>query len=320
MATKLETYRADARSCQKLFHEWIEPAVQVACEAVKHDMLPKSFPKRDPKDDMARGITSQPPEILKRKRKPRSRAQKALAAMNEELAEPLVLLPSAYHSKIREHTDMTKAVETELALRQGQADEALDDLRLHIATYESLEQRKKEGSGVRHNTTMDRRLDNKRAAQHRARDRYRAVRDIMLILGMSQDDPKFKELRDSDLKAFTLTLVEQRLGDSYRLPSWIWGDFSFVNQVKKGEMRTFLEASKQTTYQCCRHANLDAGMRVHWFRHHSLVLRWTEELKTRREEIYRCAEFFASYEQEWLIRATGHEHEGKQGAAAYARR
>ena len=71
------------------------------------------------------------------------------------------------------------------------------------------------------------------------RHKYHAVREIMRVLGMPSDHPRFKELRDKDLRAFTLTVVEQRLGDSY--PDL--GDFSFVNTVKEGEMRTFLEAS-----------------------------------------------------------------------------
>ncbi|TBU31114.1 hypothetical protein BD311DRAFT_657411 [Dichomitus squalens] len=240
----------------------------------------------------------------KKKRKNESRAQKALNAMADELADLGVALPSTYHSKIRQHPDMRQAVQTELALREGQADEALDELRLHIATFESLEKRKRQGSGIRHNTVLDGRLQKKRQAQHRAKDRYRALRDIMLVLGMPNDHKKFRILNDEDLRAFTLTTVEQQLGDSYRLPSWIWGDFSFVNQVKAGEMRSFLEAS----------------MRVHWFKHNALTQRWTEELKTRREEIFRSAVFFADSEREWCQRAAQREEEGRRGAAAYARR
>ena len=61
-------------------------------------------------------------------------------------------------------------------------------------------------------------------------------------------------------------------------------------------------------------------MRVHWFRHHALTQRWTEEVKTRREEIFRTADFFADSERKWCDRAAEREQDGRRGAAAYARR
>ena len=318
----MDDFRRDRQACQEEFEKWIEPAVRAACNAFKDAVLPPTFPKRDPRDDAAAGVSSTAaPAPLKKKRKTESRAQKALNAMAEELNDLGVVLPSAYHSKIRKHSDMKQVVQTELALRQGQADEALDELRLHIATFEALEKRKRQGSGIRHNTAMDGRLEKKRAAQHRAKDRYRAIRDIMLILGMSPDDEKFRVLQDTDLRAFTLTTVEQQLGDSYMLPSWIWGDFSFMNQVKAGEMRAFLEASELSKPNSgAVDTETTQGMRVHWFRHHALAQRWTEETKTRREEIFRTAAFFADSEREWCKRAAQREQDGRRGAAAYARR
>ena len=40
--------------------------------------------------------------------------------------------------------------------------------------------------------------------------------------------------RPEDVKAFTLTMEDQKLVDSKTLPSWIWGDFTFITKIKQG--------------------------------------------------------------------------------------
>ncbi|TBU37940.1 hypothetical protein BD309DRAFT_1023232 [Dichomitus squalens] len=196
LAIRMNDFRRDRQACQEEFEKWIEPAVRRACNAFKDEVLPPTFPKRDPRDDASIGVLCNPaataPGLAKQKRKNESRTRKALNAKADELAEPDVALPSAHHSKIRRHPEMKQAVEPELALREGQADEALEELRLHTATFESLEKRKRQGS-----------------VQHRAKDRYRSVRDFMLVLGLPNDHSKFRVLADEDLRASTLTTVEQ---------------------------------------------------------------------------------------------------------------
>ena len=251
IANKVELYRRDLRICAEEFEAQLAPALAKAIADVQDssESLPATFPRRDDKDE-PNGITPfndnppadeqvpQPP-----KRKSQSRAEKALQAMATELQETAILLPSAYHKQVRDHVGMKIAIDTEKSLREGLAAEALDKLRFHLTTHQAVEYRRKNVSGVVNNTEVDRRLADKRLATDRAMYAYRKQRHLLRVLGMPEDDPKFKPLREQDCYAFAITAAEHRLGDSHRLPSWIWGDFSYVAKVKDGDIRNFLDDS-----------------------------------------------------------------------------
>ena len=167
-----------------------------------------------------------------------------MQAIADELGDAGILLPSAYDKAVREHVGMKIAVETERRLREGLAAEALDKLRLHLTTYQVLTYRRRNVSGVINNNEVDRHLADKRLATDRAKYAYRKQRHMLRVLGIAEDDPKFKDLCDEDCYTFAITAAEHRLGDSHRLPSWVWGDFSYVATMKDGDIRNFLDDSK----------------------------------------------------------------------------
>ena len=258
ISAKVENYRRDARICRDEFAILFEPAIQkaVADAEALGIPLPSTFPRRTPSDDIADNITpftDKPPldEVPQenKKRKSLSRAQQALQAMAAELQEAAVLLPSAYHKVIRAHVGMKIAVDTEKKLREGLATEGLDRLRLHLTTYKVLQLRKSQVSGVINNTDVDRRIGEKRIATDRAKYQYRKNRYLLRVLGMAENHAKFKPLLDTDCYAFVITAAESRLGDSHRLPSWIWGDFGYVVKVKDGDIRNFLDDSESMFYR-----------------------------------------------------------------------
>lgn len=164
--------------------------------------------------------------------------------MKAQLDAMMMPLPSDFDDRIIQHSSLATAVQYERMIREGCANDALDKLRIHLTTHATLQDRRKQGSGVEHNTKMDRRLSAKKAAVQAAKDRYRHTRDILLVLGMPADDPRFKELHDSDAKAFVLVTEEQRLGDSSRKVSWIWSDFSFIMKEDNLEVKEFLVDSE----------------------------------------------------------------------------
>ena len=139
---------------------------------------------------------------------------------------------------------MHKAVEYERALRQGYATETLDNLRMHLTTHATLRARHQQASGVKENTKWDRRLAAKRDAINQAKERYRKLRCILLLLGMAEEDQTFKPLTESDCRAFTVLDIERKPGDSRKLPSWIWGDFSFVEKTTADDVDKFLIGSE----------------------------------------------------------------------------
>lgn len=167
------------------------------------------------------------------------------------LQESSLLLPSDYDNEIIKHRAMAEAVRNELLLRQGHARNALDDLRMHITTHATLEDRKKQASGVIHNTGWDNRLARKRAAIDDAASRYRKLRDTLIVLGMQEGDEEFRPLADEDKRAFVIISEEQLLGDSRRKPSWIWGDFSFVGKADDGTLKTFMFESEVSLCTLC---------------------------------------------------------------------
>ncbi|KAI1781959.1 hypothetical protein LXA43DRAFT_977822 [Ganoderma leucocontextum] len=316
LAPKLEHYRRELRVCCDEFEILFAPAVAKAMEDAQSGStpLPPTFPRRSPNDDTRERIkpyTGQHPTgdlpQESHKRKSQSRAQKALRAMAAELQEPGVLLPSAYHKTVRDHVGMKMAVETERKLREGVANEALNKLRLHLTTYQALELRRRQVSGVIHNTEMDRRLSEKRLATDSAKHEYRKNRYLLRVLGMPEDDAIFKVLEDRHCYAFAITAAEHRLGDSHRLPSWIWGDFSYVAEVQGGDIRQFLDDTRP-------------GLKAHWFRHSALVRRWTEAMHTRREEMFRTLSSYRADRDKWIDKAKERQTSGTLGAAAYARR
>lgn len=209
-----------------------------------------------------------------RKRKRDGLDEEIRADLLSQLEQARLPLPSDYHVKIREHDAMRKPVEYERTLRQGYATEALDSLRMHLTTHATLRVRHQQASGVKENTKWDRRIAAKREAINQAKERYRKLRRILLLLGMGEADPSFKPLTEDDCRAFTVLDVERKPGDSRKLPSWIWGDFSFVEKtVTVDDVEKFLIGSEPSDKDCplyCFYSRTPEGLRAHWFRYSAL--------------------------------------------------
>ena len=203
LVSKVELYRRDLRICAEEFEVQLAPAIAKAIQDVEAvgQTVSSHFPQRSAIEDAQQNIAAfhdKPPDDEQAqpaaKRKKQSRGQKALQAIADELGEAGILLPSAYDKAVREHVGMKIAVETERRLREGLAAEALDKLRLHLTTYQALTYRRRNVSGVINNTEVDRRLADKRIATDRAKYAYRKQRHMLRVLGMPEDDPKFKVL------------------------------------------------------------------------------------------------------------------------------
>ncbi len=206
-----------------------------------------SYSQPDP-DSSAEDLPAPSTQTTGKKRKRPSARATAAALVRESMTGQLesmaLALPSAYVDQIVQHSAMDAAVKYERMIREGCANDALDDLRLHLTTYATMEDRRKHGSGVRFNTPMDKRMQKKKVAIAAAKARYRQTRATLLVLGMPEDDPKYKPLLDSDCKPFVLVIEEQRLGDSRRKPCWIWSDFSFVMKEDDVDVKEFLVDSE----------------------------------------------------------------------------
>ena len=63
-----------------------------------------------------------------------------------------------------------------------------------------------------------------------------------------------------------------------------------------------------------------SGLRAHWFRYSAQKSRWTEEVNTAREEMFRTVQSYERNLHKWTEYAEAREVKGELGAASYARR
>ncbi|KAI0364498.1 hypothetical protein BV20DRAFT_1057147 [Pilatotrama ljubarskyi] len=312
LADEVADFRRLKDACDTDYQACIQPALDSALKGVSGEIMSSSFPARDAKDDAACGIPSaadvkgkgRATALLPGRARPRTTLQAAATEWQQIIEDGEYLLPSDLHSAIRTAPATADLLKTERKLREGQANEALDNLRLHLTTHLSLNVRRTQGSGVVHNTQADRRLQAKRDAINEAKEQYRAARHRLIVLGMPETDQTFRVLQDSDCRAFVIVSEEQRAGDSYRDQSWIWGNFSFAHRLAEGDIKKFVIGS----------------VKVHWFRQSALKSRWEEEVELRWEEMWRTLRFFEHEENKWLTKSRALHDQGLFGAAAAARR
>ena len=97
---------------------------------------PPTWPWRDSEDDRQCALEPSVEEVSDIR--VASIFDTSVRNMVEEVRGVSVILPSQYHSRIRFHSAMKQACEVERKLRQGQAHEALDEVRTQIAARVSV--------------------------------------------------------------------------------------------------------------------------------------------------------------------------------------
>ncbi|KAI0686970.1 hypothetical protein C8Q76DRAFT_635860 [Earliella scabrosa] len=304
---KVQAFTAKASLCEDIYSRYVNPLVTLAynslvatasegnTEQTSAMSLPSCLPWRDSADDRGCGVEPCP-------QTERDRPEDSfLAEMLDDIEEVDIYLPSLYHSTIRNHPHMVAVVAIERKIREGQAHEALNDLRLQLTARHSLQDLREQGSGQAHNkriTDMDKTY---KEASNCARDEYRRIRCLLLILGMSPSHDSLRELKDEDCKP----LVEiRRLGESRTTRSWLWGDMSMLRDEMDAEAKAFMISRT----------------RPHWFRCRAAKARWEEEVYLKREEMYRTLRFFLHGREMWDKRAREHGGLRAWGAQAYANR
>ena len=275
--------------------------------------MPAALPWRDEADDETSGVPA-------RVQTPRPVLRDAfLTSLIAELDAVEVYLPSLYHSLIRHHPAMAPVIAIERKLREGQAHDALNELRLHITARYSLKDLEDQGAGQAHGKRMREMDQTHKAAVDKARDDYRRIRDKLLVLGLKPKNNIFRQLDDSDCRAIS---ESRRIGDSRETRSWLWADLSILSKenvasgVKEFMIKRMLHSSCDTLV--LRRTALDS--RPHWFQCSASKARWEEEVYLRREEMYRTLAYFKHFSETWIMRAMQARAAGRYGADAYARR
>ncbi|KAI0063770.1 hypothetical protein BV25DRAFT_1767553, partial [Artomyces pyxidatus] len=218
-------------------------------------------------------------------------------------------LPTSRGPKTIAHVALRKAVEAEMELRKGEANDALDDLRAQIITnYGWRHEKKKNVKGVKRATKANRAIQLKQKAIDHAANRYRRARSCLISLGMDQKDPTYRVLRQHDKVSFNVFHTDDKPSSAKarnsKLPSWIWGDSSFVAKMGPGAVRNFC----------------DEAFKVRWFRERAAMSRWHEEIQLLEEEMGRMLRYFEHYVAKWRTSADEHTARHERGMSAYARR
>ncbi len=212
---KVNKFLDEAELAAKAYGETVTPAVMLAhSAAVKaHPELEPDLPWREPTDDVKCEIVV--PSTPRRAQLVDDHHEALLQATEKSL----ILLPSSYHSAVRRHSTLHDAVAIERQLREGQANDALDNLRLNIAARHSLRNLRQAGQGQKHGKVVRALGLTEQKIGDEAKDEYRRVRIIMRVLGMPEDHETYQPLRDEDMKHFVVVDEQHKLNTSSKKES-----------------------------------------------------------------------------------------------------
>jgi hypothetical protein len=133
-----------------------------------------------------------------------------------------LLLPSSFNQVLRKQFDLTSLAIIEYQLREGQAYDALDDLREKIKIFNvNLDFKKKNVFGQGPNTRAQGFLKQLTADKVHAAEKYRMAYRALISLGLSKDKTDLEELHDDQLFGKDASRPS-KLGDSKKEDPWFW--------------------------------------------------------------------------------------------------
>jgi hypothetical protein len=133
-----------------------------------------------------------------------------------------LLLPSDFDAEQREELGLTSLAKMERDLREGQAHDALAAVRRAVhATGMQEEFTVHDVRGQHAKTRADSEIKKLKDDARGCAAQYRAVREALVGLGMSDDDAMFKPLLDKELW-MKGARTAHRLGDGTREEPWYW--------------------------------------------------------------------------------------------------
>lgn len=132
------------------------------------------------------------------------------------------MLPSFLNKQADPPHDIEVLVDIELALRKGQAHDALNKLRTSIRIWNyNFEFKKNEVRGQKQNTRAQRFLKTLHEDIKSAAATYRRARAALVHLGIPEDNVVFRPLLDSELYLKN-TSKPAKLGDNRKEDPWFW--------------------------------------------------------------------------------------------------
>ncbi|EMD34956.1 hypothetical protein CERSUDRAFT_75291 [Gelatoporia subvermispora B] len=219
-----------------------------------------------------------------------------------------LLLPSQIHQSVSCHYIL---LDYEWQLWEGQAYEALDNLRLHLCLRSYLVTFKNQWVSGQRPTTRARSIIN--AVQRNINNdaaTYRASRDALITLtaplGKSGLETTLRDLVDSNIRA--ITSGEMFETEGHRTMSWIWKTSGVAGSGDSSD------------------PDLHDMLHIEWCKARARADRWKEECDLVQEEMRWVLQFFDWQSKHWQARAdavptaTAADSDSADGLVAYARR
>ena len=133
-----------------------------------------------------------------------------------------LMLPSSFDQHMHESLGLTSLAAIEYQLREGQAYDALEDVREKIKIFNAnLDFKKANVFGQRANTRAQAFLSQLSADKVSGAEKYRVARRALIRLGLSESDTSLQELHDDQLYGKDASRPA-RLGDSKKEDPWFW--------------------------------------------------------------------------------------------------
>ena len=210
-----------------------------------------------------------------------------------------LLLPSQISAHERTALGFNEAAEVELKLREGQACDALDEVRYLILSYnynvrlKSGEVHRQYASTQSHKLLEQLTLEQRNVVRH-----YNEIRGALIRLGMQEDNPQFRPLLTTELWAKN-TSSRRKVGDSHKPDPWFWTTIKPGGLSKDEEDEWVVESEYTRKENIMVFFNNPKVRRVKWFRDHADHDRWLEEIEILLEEERRAVEWHQKTAKIW---------------------
>ncbi|EKM57428.1 uncharacterized protein PHACADRAFT_192577 [Phanerochaete carnosa HHB-10118-sp] len=228
-----------------------------------------------------------------------------------------VILPSSCPASMRKRPCMASAVEIEITLRVGQANDALNTLQTQLITSYTFRNRvakrdKRVAEGHVMATRSKSEIYSKEQSVRNVANKYWWAYQALVTLGYDNKEQRLKPLENKNVRPFDISMDNQELGQSKRQPSWIWDELEFLDTTKVSEnFESYAEEGKYRRVYF---------IKIHWFRMSALKARWEEEVAVVHEEMARTVRFFKFHQHFWLDVGEKHDESEMRGHGAYAQK
>jgi hypothetical protein len=228
-----------------------------------------------------------------------------------------LLLPSSFNQVLRKRFDLTSLAVIEYQLREGQAYDALHDLRERIKIFNAnLDFKKKNVFGQGPNTRAQAFLKQLTADKVNAADKYRIAYRALICLGKAETE--LQELRDDQLFGKDASRPA-KLGDSRQEDPWFWTVGRLHAAEDQAEWSLECRPSSYSFSLSYKSHNFSLAVdRVKYFRDRSARNRAREEKEILEFEMARTTRSFDVMQTAWNEIGRREHENSRHSYSAYA--